>query len=81
MSSVKDEIDWEFPGNGTTEGQTNFFWQGIIRKEVVAAEFHKLMSSLAEKTNGVTETDLTDTFSNWHDFTVCVFKCIIVRCN
>ncbi|KIM70545.1 glycoside hydrolase family 16 protein [Scleroderma citrinum Foug A] len=54
MSSVKDEIDWEFPGNATTEGQTNFFWQGII----------------PEKTNGVTETGLTDTFSNWHDFTV-----------
>ena len=32
MSSIKDEIDWEFPGNQTTQGQTNYFWQGVIRK-------------------------------------------------
>lgn len=32
MSSIKDEIDWEFPGNQTTEGQTNYFWQGVIRE-------------------------------------------------
>lgn len=32
MSSIKDEIDWEFPGNQTTTGQTNYFWQGVIRK-------------------------------------------------
>ena len=31
MSDVKDEIDWEFPGAKTTEGQSNFFWQGFIR--------------------------------------------------
>ncbi|KAJ7593282.1 concanavalin A-like lectin/glucanase domain-containing protein [Mycena floridula] len=28
MSSIRDEIDWEFPGSATTQGQTNFFWQG-----------------------------------------------------
>lgn len=28
---VADEIDWEFPGAATTEGQTNYFWQGVIR--------------------------------------------------
>ncbi|KAG6333931.1 hypothetical protein ID866_5163 [Astraeus odoratus] len=54
MSSIKDEVDWEFPGNATTEGQTNYFWQGVI----------------PQTTNGVTETGLTDTFSNWHDFTI-----------
>lgn len=32
MSSIKDEIDWEFPGNQTTTGQTNYFWQGVIRE-------------------------------------------------
>lgn len=32
MSSIKDEIDWEFPGNQTTEAQTNYFWQGNIRR-------------------------------------------------
>lgn len=31
MSDVKDEIDWEFPGANTTAGQSNFFYQGIIR--------------------------------------------------
>ncbi|KAH8829294.1 glycoside hydrolase family 16 protein [Flagelloscypha sp. PMI_526] len=52
MSSVKDEIDWEFPGTKTTEGQTNFFWQGNI----------------PEKTAGDTSTGLSDTFSNYHEF-------------
>ena len=32
MSDVKDEIDWEFPGANTTAGQSNFFYQGIIRE-------------------------------------------------
>jgi len=54
MSDIKDEIDWEFPGNATTEGQTNFFWQGFI----------------PQTTNGVTETGLTDTYANWHDYTI-----------
>ncbi|KAJ8596182.1 glycoside hydrolase family 16 protein [Rhizopogon salebrosus TDB-379] len=54
MSSIKDEIDWEFPGNLTTTGQSNYFWQGVIPAQ----------------TAGVTEAGLTDTYSNWHDFTV-----------
>ena len=32
MSDIKDEIDWEFPGNQTTQGQSNYFWQGYVRK-------------------------------------------------
>ena len=32
MSDIRDEIDWEFPGNKTTEGQTNYFWQGVVSK-------------------------------------------------
>ena len=31
MSDIKDEIDWEFAGNATHEGQSNYFWQGFIR--------------------------------------------------
>lgn len=31
MSDIKDEIDWEFPGAATTEAQSNYFWQGVIR--------------------------------------------------
>ncbi|KAG8216933.1 glycoside hydrolase family 16 protein [Butyriboletus roseoflavus] len=54
MSSIKDEIDWEFPGNTTTQGQTNYFWQADI----------------PSVTNGVTETGLTDTYATWHDYTI-----------
>jgi len=39
MSSIKDEIDWEFPGNQTTQGQTNFFWQGVIREFLLLSFF------------------------------------------
>lgn len=28
MSSIHDEIDWEWPGNQTTQAQENWFWQG-----------------------------------------------------
>ena len=31
MSDAKDEIDWEWPGTVTTEGQSNYFWQGFFR--------------------------------------------------
>jgi beta-glucanase (GH16 family) len=55
MSDVKDEIDWEFPGATTTEGQSNFFWQGVIP---------------TGKNNGGTHGSLSDTFSNYHDYTV-----------
>jgi hypothetical protein len=32
MSNIGDEIDWEFPGAQTTQAQTNYFWQGLIRE-------------------------------------------------
>jgi beta-glucanase (GH16 family) len=32
MSDIRDEIDWEFPGQQTTQAQTNYFWQGNIRE-------------------------------------------------
>jgi len=54
MSDIKDEIDWEFPGNQTTQGQTNYFWQGVIPPQ----------------TAGQTTGNLTDTFSNYHDYTI-----------
>ncbi|XP_006463217.1 hypothetical protein AGABI2DRAFT_194108 [Agaricus bisporus var. bisporus H97] len=56
MSDIKDEIDWEFPGTHTTQGQTNYFWQGVIP---------------TDKTNGKTTTEsLSDTFSNYHTYTI-----------
>jgi beta-glucanase (GH16 family) len=74
MSNVKDEIDWEFPGAAVTEGQTNFFWQGYIRTftlRCVSIYFLSLTISLATAgTNGATEKGLTDTFANYHDYTV-----------
>lgn len=54
MSDIKDEIDWEFPGAQTTQGQTNFFWQGFI----------------PQTTNGETEKGLSDTYDDYHDYTV-----------
>lgn len=29
MADSKDEIDWEFPGNATTQAQTNLYWEGV----------------------------------------------------
>ncbi|KAF9467892.1 glycoside hydrolase family 16 protein [Collybia nuda] len=55
MSDIKDEIDWEFPGAATTEGQTNYFWQGYIP---------------TVGTNGDIEKGLSDTFGNYHDYTI-----------
>ncbi|KAI0828678.1 concanavalin A-like lectin/glucanase domain-containing protein [Trametes gibbosa] len=54
MSDIKDEIDWEFPGDQTTQGQSNFFWQGVI----------------PDKTAGGVHGNLSDTFSNYHDYTI-----------
>ena len=31
MSAIRDEIDWEWPGANTTQAQTNYFWQGLVR--------------------------------------------------
>jgi len=53
MSDIKDEIDWEFPGNATTQGQTNYYVLGI-----------------PDYTKGQTIDNLTDTFSNYHDYTI-----------
>ncbi|KAN0131699.1 putative glycosidase crf2 [Lactarius tabidus] len=54
MSNIKDEIDWEFPGANTTTGQTNFYWQGNI----------------PAKTEGVIESGISDTYSNYHSFSI-----------
>ncbi|KII87844.1 glycoside hydrolase family 16 protein [Plicaturopsis crispa FD-325 SS-3] len=54
MSSIKDEIDWEFPGNKISEGQTNYFWQGNI----------------PATSNGATTSNLQDTSSNYHEYTI-----------
>ncbi|KAJ6557946.1 glycoside hydrolase family 16 protein [Mycena capillaripes] len=54
MSNVKDEIDWEFPGNTTTEGQSNYFWQGLV----------------TQPNHGATADGITDTFANYHDYTI-----------
>ncbi|KAF8137604.1 glycoside hydrolase family 16 protein [Boletus edulis] len=54
MSSIKDELDWEFPGNNTSQGQTNYFWEGVI----------------PTVSKGAVETGFTDTYDNWHDYTI-----------
>ena len=71
MSDIKDEIDWEFPGANTTSGQSNYFWQGVIRV------YHRFLTSfssnlfyVADKTQGLMHGGLSDTYSNYHDYTV-----------
>lgn len=57
MSSIKDEIDWEFTDNAspnTTSGQSNYFWQGYV----------------PAKTVGETHGGLTDTYANYHTYTI-----------
>ncbi|KAG8927842.1 hypothetical protein FRC02_007706 [Tulasnella sp. 418] len=55
MSDVKDEIDWEWPGTATSEAQSNYFWLGVVDYS---------------HTNGETHKGLSDTFSNFHDYTI-----------
>ena len=71
MSDIKDEIDWEFPGAATTEAQTNYFWQGVIRKHPSQYLPDLPEQSLAaDQTQGTTVKGLTDTFNNYHDYTI-----------
>ena len=71
MSAVKDEIDWEWPGANTTQAQTNYFWQGFVRTYVPpSVKLGRSLSPAAAQTNGLTTGGLTDTFSNYHDYTV-----------
>lgn len=75
MSDVKDEIDWEFPGAATTQGQSNFFWQGVIRAhDSFPSSISGLRYCLATQDNGQTHKGLSDTFSNYHDYTVSLFR-------
>ena len=70
MSDIKDEIDWEFPGNTTTEGQSNFFWQGYIRESYSGVWLPALIRVYpAENRDGGIHGNLSDTFSNFHEFT------------
>ena len=72
MSDIKDEIDWEFPGAVTTSGQSNFFWQGNIREWgllVLVTNAHTRPPA-AEKTQGATHNISSDSFANYHDYTV-----------
>ncbi|KAJ6577476.1 concanavalin A-like lectin/glucanase domain-containing protein [Mycena capillaripes] len=54
MSNIRDEIDWEFPSAVTTEGQTNYFWQGLLT-----------IPNHGQVVNG-----LTDTYEKYHDYTI-----------
>jgi len=53
MADDKDEIDWEFPGDQVTSGQTNYFWLGTI----------------PAVTNGFVVNGLTDNSANYHTYT------------
>lgn len=71
MSDIKDEIDWEWPGNQVTEAQTNYFWQGMIGEfTYLLLVYHSNSLSSATPTNGDTAKDLSDTSSDYHEYTV-----------
>jgi len=53
MADDKDEIDWEWPGNATTEAQTNLYFEGVPNYN-----------------NGATIDKLTDTYANYHNYTI-----------
>ncbi|GFZ47536.1 glycosylase, partial [Saitozyma sp. JCM 24511] len=55
MSDVKDEIDWEFPGNNTLAAQTNFWFLGIAN-----------YSATKGRSVGVSSA----TSSNFHTYTI-----------
>jgi len=55
MSDVRDEIDWEWPGNQTNQAQSNYFFLGEVN---------------STGSNGQTHGGLTDTFSNYHEYTI-----------
>ncbi|KAG9016249.1 hypothetical protein FRB90_003641 [Tulasnella sp. 427] len=55
MSDVRDEIDWEWPGAQTTQAQSNYFFLGEVDYS---------------KTHGKTHDGLTDTYGNYHDYTI-----------
>lgn len=55
MSDVKDEIDWEWPGANTTAAQSNYFWLGKVNYP---------------STNGAVEAVSSDTYSNYHEYTL-----------
>jgi len=55
MSDAKDEIDYEWPGSKTTEVQSNYFWLGVANYTAAS---------------GQTSGNLTDTFSNYHTYTI-----------
>lgn len=63
MSDIKDEIDWEFPGATTTQGQSNFFWQGVIRMLrsiwIWMGFSSFFLQPLAHRTEGLTVASLT----------------------
>lgn len=46
MSPIKDEIDWEWPGAKTTEAQSNYFWQGLVRMYPPAARQNRITHPL-----------------------------------
>ncbi|KAJ7510498.1 glycoside hydrolase family 16 protein, partial [Mycena galericulata] len=57
MSDIRDEIDWEFPGAATTEGQTNYFWQGTSGMP-------------NEPSHGGFTQGLSDTYDNYHNYSI-----------
>ncbi|KIM91624.1 glycoside hydrolase family 16 protein [Piloderma croceum F 1598] len=54
MSDMKDEIDWESPGDSVHAMQSNWFYEGEI----------------PTVTNGATHQISSDSYENYHDYTI-----------
>jgi hypothetical protein len=73
MSDIRDEIDWEFPGNSTTSAQTNYFWQGYAcMSQLISLCSKPPLNTIAASTenDGETMTGIQDTYGSYHAYTV-----------
>lgn len=75
LSDVKDEIDFEFIGVDLETAQTNFYFQAlpICKNTRLATRIYKmgpLTKFLSAGTNTANITDISDTYSNFHDYEI-----------
>ncbi|RSH80821.1 hypothetical protein EHS25_006990 [Saitozyma podzolica] len=67
MSDVKDEIDWEFPGNNTLAAQTNFWFLGIANYSATKGRSVGVSSATSSNFHTYTEDRLATRDTNVAD--------------
>jgi len=65
-------LNSRFPGTATTEAQTNYFWLGVVdcKSTEKILPWYLAHTSTDTDNNGETITALSDTYSNYHDYTI-----------